>query len=323
LAARDFAFFMSSTIPTLLEKMKADRLILPLQCCLEHLSDARLHFAEWAQSNIRNVLTTVSQEIPNLLMQMKQMLLVEWVKMKSKTLRVGGYCFDLTDSQEMPIFSLPYSTQPQRSSIKRRMMEATETVDKKLAQWKFPESPLVSPLLIEVLVVQKVTADELRHIKLLSLSARLLTPGDLSSKTFCSHLYDTLLSSSNAVAVWGLQIINQMYVAVEENRFIFLRALLKKISRTGEPPHAFILLQTLVRFLELSLPIPCEPALLQKFPKLDRRRQLHPRKPLMPLMPRNPRQLLLPKRLLLRSWAVRVSQLSPSRRYRQVSLPPI
>lgn len=255
-AARDFPFFIKTTIPTLIEKMGPDRSLLPLQYCLEYLVDPKMHFAEWAQTNPRNSSARVANEIPLLFIQMKQLFFSSLKRMAKKSLTKTGYCFTMTDSSSVPTFSLPMTTQLPSDNAKKRIAKFTISIGKKLDAWEFTESPSLAKPLSNVKVIESITEDEERFIKLLSLLPRIVNTSDLVANDFCTDLLTMTLTESTVIGAWTVRIINQIFVTLEDSRIIFYEKLVEYLSKVTDDTHSFILLQLLLKLLDLSLSLP-------------------------------------------------------------------
>ncbi|KAH0795293.1 hypothetical protein GPJ56_000742 [Histomonas meleagridis] len=85
-AARDFKYFIQSTVPKLIQEMKEFRAVLPLQACLEKIIDPNKNFEEWVQLNVRNQHANIRECFSMLFMGIKQIIFDAEEKVASKNL---------------------------------------------------------------------------------------------------------------------------------------------------------------------------------------------------------------------------------------------
>lgn len=256
-AARDFLYFIQTTIPSFIEKLGHERSLIPLLHCLEFLIDPQMHFAEWAQTNPRNVSTVIAREIPVLFMQMKPLFFGAMKKSLSKSLTNTGYCFTMVDSSTFPVFSLPFTMESTSGNARRRIGKSTLKVGQKLGLWGFKESPTFGNPVAEMTTIESVSEEEERQIKLLSLLPRMVNTSDLVANDFGTDLLSMALVESSALGVWAVRIINQIFVTLEDSRILFYEKLVEVLSKCTEEAHVFIHLQLLVKLMDLSLSLSC------------------------------------------------------------------
>jgi hypothetical protein len=122
LASRDFKYFMLTTIPNLIETLGKERSLLSLQNCLSKLVDSNLKFAQWAQNSPLNKGIRINELIQNLFLNVKAFLLSSFdVDIRQEVQSYDCYCFELSESREVPVFQLPFSTSPLPEQTKLRI----------------------------------------------------------------------------------------------------------------------------------------------------------------------------------------------------------
>lgn len=253
-ASRDFKYFMLTTIPTLISKLGEDRSLLSLHACLSQLVDPHLKFADWAQNSPLNKKFRVDANIKTFFMQVKTLLLKSIDQIVPKEFTNDAYCFELSESTEVPVFSLPFTTSPIPESTKNRILKNTETVTKALQEWEFTDDSIGYDLTNDFSTYETVSESELFTIKMLSFLPRIINTSDLSANDRIDNLLCTALSSSRSISYYALRVINMIFITNEQSRIIIYNALIKKLSKFQDRHHVFILLLFLVRLLDWTLP---------------------------------------------------------------------
>lgn len=120
-AARDFMFFMKTLLPTFIKKLKEKPYFASVFLCLNKIVDPRLRFSEWAQENPKNQGVNIGQTIPLLFLQLKPTLFMLAQKYDLKKLTNEAFSFNLVDSVDYPILTLPVSQVKIAPELKERI----------------------------------------------------------------------------------------------------------------------------------------------------------------------------------------------------------
>ncbi|OHT01224.1 hypothetical protein TRFO_32007 [Tritrichomonas foetus] len=251
-AARDFPFFIQSTIPKLINTVGPNNAIICLQYCLQKIIDPSRQFPEWARDNPRNTSTRIDHLIPLLFNPLKTYLFNTIVNLMPKSQINQAYCFQLTDSKDLPVFSLPFTTDGVSTLTKKRIGYSTINVSKTLEEWKFNEPPSTLYLFADSTTVQQVTDQELKLIRLLEFVPRIVNASDLAND-FGQILISMVLSGSKTISWFSIRVINQIFAAVENSRIVIYSYISGMISRTCDPIQIFMLVQLLLKLFDLSL----------------------------------------------------------------------
>lgn len=254
-ASRDFNHFMLTTIPNLIAKLGEERSMLSLHACLSQLVDTHAKFAGWAQSSPLNKKIRVDVNIHSFFMQIKSLLLKSIDKITPQEFTNDAYCFELDESPDVPVFSLPYSTSPLSEATKSRIAHSTEIVTKALEEWEFADNSIGYDLTIDFSTYESTTKNERFTIKMLSFLPIIINTSDLSAHDRIENLLTTVLSSSRSISYYALRVINQIFIVNESARIIIYNAIINKILSTINRHHVFILIQFLVKLLDKTLPL--------------------------------------------------------------------
>lgn len=254
LAARDFKYFIQSTVPRFIKEMKDFRAALPLQACLEKIIDPKNNFVEWIQQNPRNQYENLNDDLTMLFMSTKQIIFAAEEKISSKTLTSEVFSFTLTDSREIPILSLPIEMKQQSINFKKRLNKNNQTIKNVLDDWKFNDKSNKNSLnCTSITKITKLTKQENKQLKLLGFYPRIINSSDMKNQSLCQTLLDRILSSSKAISIFSINILNQIFASNEDVRLIIYSNIFEKLSNTTNNIHIFMLLQFLVKLLDLSL----------------------------------------------------------------------
>ncbi|KAK8870297.1 hypothetical protein M9Y10_008175 [Tritrichomonas musculus] len=264
-AARDFSFFIRSTIPNLRSALGDEKLVVCLQYCLRTIIDPYLHFTEWAQENIRNSSIRIDQSYSLLFNPLKQVIFNDLMKYKPDNQLEESFFFCLTDSQDKPHFELPFKTEPYSKVQKERMLNAERSVENVFYEWGIQNKTQSSWMNIKSMSVQQTTDNEMKVIRILELIPHIVNANDLIANEFGLFLIGMILSDSLAISSFSIRVINQIFAANEDTRIIIYDCIIQKIKSVRNVHHTFMLLQLLVKLLDLSLTINCKPEKIQQF----------------------------------------------------------
>jgi hypothetical protein len=265
-ASRDFQYFMLSTIPNFIEILGKERSLLSLQNCLSKLVDSKLKFAQWAQNSPLNKGRRMEELIPNLFVSVKAFLIQSFdTVVKKEVLSHDAYCFELSESQSVPVFQLPFSTSPIPDQTKLRISESMQAVGKALEDWEFKDENLGYSLTNDYSTYENASKEEIDTIKILEFLPRILTSKDLTAGDRIGLLINTALSSSRSVSFFAIRIINYFFIQNESSRLLIYESILNRISSTQDRHHVFILLQFIVKLLEFNLPPKADKAKIEEF----------------------------------------------------------
>lgn len=262
-AARDFRFFIQSTIPKLIETVGPDHAILCLQSCIQMIIDPQRHFSEWAQENPLNNSIRIDMTIPLLFNPLKVNIFSLINNMLPKRLMEEVYSFRLTDSTEFPKFSLPLQTERIPIAVKKGIGYATLAVKKTLKDWKVNYDESSFMFKYNLTTDRSLSEEEQKLIRLLEFVPRILNASDLVNN-FGNDLITLFLSYSSAISFFSIRIINQIFAAIDKSRIIIYNLINNSIIKTTNPVHVFMLFQLLNKLFDLSLDPSCSDAQIKK-----------------------------------------------------------
>lgn len=262
-AARDFPFFIQSTIPKLIETVGPEHAISCLQGCIQKIIDPQRHFSEWAQENPLNNNVRIDMAIPLLFNPLKVNIFSLISSMLPQKLMEEAYCFRLTDSTDFPHFSLPSQLERIPRSVKKAIGYATVTVRKALNDWQVNYEQSNFFLKVVLTAERSISEDEVKLIRLLEFVPRIINASDLTNN-FGNDLITSFLSHSSSVSFFSIRIINQIFAAIDKSRIIIYNLLINSIIKTTNPVHVFMLFQLLNKLFDLSLDPACTESQIKK-----------------------------------------------------------
>lgn len=264
-AARDFSYFFQSTIPNLISSLGDDRTIICIKDCLQQIIEPNFHFAQWAQDNVRNNGIRIDQSYSLLFNSLKTTIFQNLLSYTQSNGTVDAFLFSLTDSKDTPHFQIPFKTEAYTKVIKERLLKAEQMVDNILDDWKFTKSKDTTWLDIKVTTVQQVTDEEMKIINVLKFVPLMINTSDLNGYDLAMFLINKIVSDSLPVSSFVIRIINQIFAKEEDSRIIFYETVLLKMSKITNTNQLFILLQLLVKLLDLSLSVNAPVERIQAF----------------------------------------------------------
>ena len=264
-ASRDFSFFIKSTIPNLRSALGDEKLVICLQHCLRTIIDPNRHFTEWAQENVRNSSIRIEQSYSLLFNPLKQVIFNDLMQYKPDEFLEESFFFRLTDSQDKPHFELPFKTESYSKVQKERLLNAERSIENILFEWDIFNKKQSSWMNIKQMNVQQTNDNEMKVIRILELIPHIVNANDLIANEFGDFLVGMILSNSLSISSFVIRVINQIFAASEDTRIIIYECIIHKIKTVKNVHHMFMLLQLLVKLIDLSLTLNCTPERIQKF----------------------------------------------------------
>ena len=252
LAARDFSFFAKDTLP---------RYIITLgPKCLSSLCEALLkisapeyHFEEWISDLPLNQGKKIGPEIKTIFVQIKSQLYQFVDSLEPLNLTTKAFWFDIKESFAPPVFELPMQTLPISSQMSSRITESTDYAMKILKEWGFNDNAAELSLRFETSTIERVSQNELIHLRLLTFFPHIISFGDLQSQSFAQRMKNYILSNSVALSLFAISMLSHLYSANAGFRLEILTMILRWLSDTSDPQHLFIILELFVKLFDLSL----------------------------------------------------------------------
>jgi len=153
---------------------------------------------------------------------------------KQKFLKVSPkiekfYSFNLIDSEESPVFSLPFTVDSILFSTLTRIQNSSRIVNRILEENLLKSNQKFESRCQESIIIDSITKDENDIIEILEILP-LLSP-DLNDFPFITRIQEIFLSSASLL-VFTAKVFNYLYVSHPESRKQLLFSIIEKLSIT-------------------------------------------------------------------------------------------